>query len=74
MSVDQFASLVKLLPDIEHALEQQGVSLPRPVYSESGGQLDTELEDESGQERLGGNASALKQNIDATSDEDEGKE
>lgn len=69
MPVDQFAALVKLLPDIEQALEKQGESLPRPEYSNMTGQTaggsDEELEGNQDKE-----ASPSKQNIEATSDEE----
>lgn len=68
MPVAQFAELVKLLPDIEEALGQKGESLPRPAYSGSTAQSDGE-EDSPGKA-----TSPSKQNIEATSDEDEGEE
>jgi hypothetical protein len=55
--------LISLLPEIEEALKQSGEALPRPIYS--GGSSGNE-----GQGDLG-NQSPSKQNIDATSDEDE---
>lgn len=69
MPVDQFSALVKLLPDIEQALRQQGETLPRPVYSGAAGQPDDGSEEE--QIKPGKASSPSKQNIEATSDEDE---
>jgi len=62
MPVDQFSALVSLLPEIEEALKQNGEALPRPIYSGAGDPSENE-----GQ----GNQSPSKQNIEATSDEDE---
>lgn len=64
MPIDQFSALVSLLPEIEGALKQSGETIPRPAYSG---------ESPSGHEESG-NQSPTKQNIDATSDEDEGEE
>ncbi|KAJ5668814.1 PX-associated sorting nexin 13 [Penicillium macrosclerotiorum] len=46
MPVEQFAALVQLLPEIDQALRQQGVSLPRPEYFGSGGQAGCEIDAE----------------------------
>jgi hypothetical protein len=64
MPVDQFSALISLLPEIEEALKQNGETLPRPVYS-GGGSSGSE------EHKYPGNQSPSKQNIDATSDEDE---
>lgn len=63
MPMDQFSALVSLLPELEDALKQNGETLPRPVYSGEtpAGPGDQEM----------GDQSPSKQNIDATSDEDE---
>ncbi|KAJ5178942.1 hypothetical protein N7492_002152 [Penicillium capsulatum] len=66
MSVDQFAALVTLLPDIEQALSQKGVAVPRPDYSGVSGHSDGD----GNQDKA---SSPSKQNIEATSDEDEGE-
>lgn len=66
MPVDQFAALVKLLPTIEQALEAQGESLPRPVYS---GRPNV-ASDEEHDSKAGLGMNASKQNIEATSDEE----
>lgn len=65
--MEQFAELVKLLPDIEKAVEQQGESLPRPEYFNNTAQGQAEGTDE---EMDGKGGSPSKQNIEATSDED----
>jgi hypothetical protein len=65
MPVDQFSALISILPEIEEALKQNGEALPRPVYSGMGGPSGDGLEQEPG------NQSPPKQNIEATSDEDE---
>ncbi|KAK2762775.1 hypothetical protein FQN54_000949 [Arachnomyces sp. PD_36] len=49
MSVDQFSTMVGLLPSIETALKQKGESLPRPQYDVSTGK-DSEKEPEGGEE------------------------
>ncbi|KAJ6006561.1 ssDNA-binding transcriptional regulator [Penicillium sp. IBT 35674x] len=64
MPIAQFAALVKILPDIEEALRGQGESLPRPMYSEDGTQLDED------QDKRSKGASPSKQNIEATSEEE----
>jgi hypothetical protein len=68
MTLDQFSSLIKLLPEIEQAVQQHGESLPRPAYTGAADQNDAE--DDEGQGEAGNIASPSKQNIDATSDED----
>ncbi|KAJ5988289.1 RNA polymerase II transcriptional coactivator KELP [Penicillium waksmanii] len=68
LPVEQFAALVKLLPDIEQALEQQGESLPRPEYFDNTAQ--GHAAEGSDEEMDGKVASPSKQNIDATSDEE----
>lgn len=66
MPVDQFATIVSILPEIEQALKENGETLPRPVYSAEGGQFDQ------GEQRQAhsDNQSPSKQNIEATSDEE----
>lgn len=66
--MEQFAALVKLLPDIEQALEQQGESLPRPEYFNNTAQ--GQADGGSDEEMDGKVASPSKQNIEATSDEE----
>lgn len=65
--MEQFAALIKLLPDIEQAVEQQGESLPRPEYFSNTAQGQAGGSDE---EMDGKEASPSKQNIEATSDEE----
>lgn len=69
MSVEQFTALINILPDIEQALSEKGVSVPRPDYSGVSGQS----EDGDGNQDKAGSPSN-KQNIEATSEEDEGEE
>lgn len=64
--MDQFSALVSLLPEIEKTLKESGETLPRPVYSGEGPSSHDDQESDS--------QSPTKQNIDATSDEDEGEE
>lgn len=69
MPMDQFAAFVKILPDIEKCLEDQGESLPRPEYFVKSG--DEAKDDGSDEDMKGdGEASPSKQNIEATSDEE----
>lgn len=67
--MDQFSAFVKLLPDLEQVLEQEGESLPRPEYfnmtSKADGGSDEEMS-----ERQDKGVSPSKQNIEATSDEE----
>ncbi|KAJ5286913.1 ssDNA-binding transcriptional regulator [Penicillium angulare] len=73
MPVAQFAAFLKILPDIEEVLKEQGESVPRPVYSADGPQSDDDGDDDVGATRSKSNkaASPSKQNIEATSEEDE---
>lgn len=69
MPVDQFSSLVSLLPEIETTLQQSGESLPRPDYSS--------YESRTGAQKSDGKqegAVSPKKNIEATSEEDESEE
>lgn len=66
MPMDQFSALVSLLPEIEDALKQNGETLPRPIYP-------GETQSGHGEQEMG-DQSPSKQNIDATSDEDEDEE
>ncbi|EPS29107.1 RNA polymerase II transcriptional coactivator KELP [Penicillium oxalicum] len=66
MSLEQFAAFVKLLPEIEQAVQQQGESLPRPVYSGSAAKnSDNHEQGDSARTESPG-----KPNIEATSDEE----
>lgn len=57
MPIEQFSSLISLLPEIEGVLSQKGVGLPRPSY------------DGAAEERE--SPTSEKKNIDATSEEEE---
>ena len=70
MPVAQFASLVQLLPEIEQALKQRGESLPRPVYAGDGAQSNDDQD--ATHDQPAQSASPSKQNIETTSEEDEG--
>lgn len=73
MPVAQFAAFLKILPDIEQVLKEQGESVPRPFYSADGPQSDDDDDNDDGATRGKSNqaASPSKQNIEATSEEDE---
>ncbi|KAJ5637279.1 hypothetical protein N7490_007158 [Penicillium lividum] len=64
MTVDQFAALVNILPGIEESLKEQGVSLPRPMYSGDEAQSDVD------QDKINNSSTSSKQNIEATSEEE----
>ncbi len=88
--MDQYTTLLELLPDIEGVLKKKGAKVPRPEYGkkanaaesevaeaaeDSAGGVDKEDEDD---EDLPANLSKgkldrfkMKQNHEATSDEDE---
>ncbi|KAL4781917.1 transcriptional Coactivator p15-domain-containing protein [Aspergillus varians] len=73
LPIDQFSGLLTLLPDIEAALQEKGVSVPRPNYvglhTKSGGDNG---EDDSTDDLSESRPS--RKNIEATSDEDESEE
>ena len=65
MTVEQYAALVAVMPQIETLLSKKGEDVPRPNYaSEPVGQADCDSEDEEDEEEK-------KANIEATSDEEE---
>ncbi|KAF2147576.1 uncharacterized protein K452DRAFT_314694 [Aplosporella prunicola CBS 121167] len=68
LSVEQYSTLLTLLPDIEAVLGQKGESVPRPSYEgEVGGAVKQQpAEDEEGEAEEEG-----KKNFEATSDEGE---
>jgi len=68
MPMNQFASLVTLLPEMEAVLKENGENIPRPDY---GGMSNSP--DESDQEDPSGHIedAAARKNIDATSEEDD---
>ncbi|KAB8232355.1 transcriptional Coactivator p15-domain-containing protein [Aspergillus alliaceus] len=73
LPIDQFASLVNLLPDIELTLKDLGVSVPRPVYASGNNITDKENDGVSSGGELEGSRMPRK-NIEATSEEDESEE
>ncbi|PYH97782.1 PC4-domain-containing protein [Aspergillus ellipticus CBS 707.79] len=73
LPVDQFSSLVILLPEIEATLRKIGGSIPRPRYiSKSGKTVDEEEEEEEEEDDDDGtgNLSDSRKNIEATSEDD----
>ncbi|RDW90898.1 transcriptional coactivator p15/PC4 family protein [Aspergillus mulundensis] len=73
LPIDQFSALLTLLPDIEIALQEKGVAIPRPNYVHQGTNSDgDEVEDDSTDELS--RARPARKNIEATSDEDESEE
>ncbi|KAJ0418124.1 transcriptional Coactivator p15-domain-containing protein [Aspergillus carlsbadensis] len=74
LPIDQFSTLVALLPDIETALQEKGVSIPRPNYTRQGANVGAnEEEEEDSTDELSAPGPTRK-NIEATSDEDEEEE
>ncbi|KAL2859946.1 transcriptional coactivator p15/PC4 family protein [Aspergillus lucknowensis] len=69
LPIDQYSTLMTLLPDIETVLQEKGVSIPRPDYVGVGTSSRVDEEDDSTDElsRTG----PSRKNIEATSDEDE---
>lgn len=71
MPLDQFASLITVLPEIETVLKEGGETIPRPDYSGAGSSYESEKGSSSGESE---EDAAERKNIDATSDEDEDDE
>ncbi|KAL4949147.1 PC4-domain-containing protein [Aspergillus filifer] len=74
LPIDQFSALLTLLPEIESALQEKGVPVPRPSYVDVGtgsGGNDEDLLDKI--DELSESCPS-KKNIEATSDEDESEE
>lgn len=78
MTLEQFSTLVTILPQIETALNKKGEKVPRPEYdgrgpvrstTEDGDENDDDEDDDASEE--GSGRRKRKANIDATSDEDE---
>ncbi|KAF9883443.1 hypothetical protein FE257_003441 [Aspergillus nanangensis] len=72
LPMDQFATLVAELPNIEMALKEHGESIPRPHYEEPDDCVDDSKvidDNELNAEAL--DPPSSKKNIEATSDEDE---
>ncbi|KAL2811167.1 transcriptional Coactivator p15-domain-containing protein [Aspergillus granulosus] len=72
LPVDQFSALMTLLPDIETALQEKGVSVPRPNYTGQGAASGGDEEEDSTDELSA--PGPTRKNIEATSDEDEDEE
>lgn len=77
MTLEQFNSLVTLLPEISAVIEQKGGKVTRPDFSESAatvGEEDEEMSDVD-EEKSKSNPKAKKpsptKNFEATSDEDD---
>ncbi|KAL2005270.1 hypothetical protein VTN00DRAFT_2480 [Thermoascus crustaceus] len=70
LPVDQFATLVKVLPEIEAALSQKGESLPRPDYSRTTGESSEKSDIDRGGDHDHGGPQETKNNIEATSEEE----
>lgn len=66
MPVEQFATLVSILPEMEQTLKENGEILPRPIYSTEESQSDKGKEESVHSDNRG----LSKQNIEATSDEE----
>lgn len=65
MTVDQYSTLIELMPQIEEMLKERGEKVPRPAYvGSTNPRQDADDEDDD----MG---DSKKANIDATSDEDE---
>ncbi|KAL2824685.1 transcriptional Coactivator p15-domain-containing protein [Aspergillus cavernicola] len=73
MPIDQFSTLLNLLPDIETALKEKGVTIPRPNYDDLGTIPNGDDGDDDSTDELSG-AHPSRKNIEATSDEDESEE
>ncbi|RAL06221.1 transcriptional coactivator p15/PC4 family protein [Aspergillus ibericus CBS 121593] len=69
LPMDQFSSLVSLLPDIETALQENGESISRPNYA-SGSRLDVDKDGEDGDPGDLLDAENSRKNIEATSEDD----
>ncbi|KAL4806962.1 transcriptional Coactivator p15-domain-containing protein [Aspergillus unguis] len=73
LPIDQFSSLLNLLPEIEAALQEKGVSIPRPDYGDQGANSNGYNRGEDSTDELSA-AQPSRKNIEATSDEDESEE
>ena len=71
MPIEQFSTLVTLLPSIEKALRAQGIEVPRPDYGgvEEGGGAEGEGDKEIGEDDEGGDEGG-KKNFEETSEEE----
>ncbi|KAL4986858.1 transcriptional Coactivator p15-domain-containing protein [Aspergillus falconensis] len=73
LPIDQFSALLTLLPEIETALQEKGVSVPRPNYIDQGTNSDGDDKEEDSTDELS-RARPSRKNIEATSEEDENEE
>ncbi|KAK5124384.1 hypothetical protein LTR85_001601 [Meristemomyces frigidus] len=88
LSIDQFTAVLDILPDIESVLKSKGITIPRPTYDgkpateepaaeeedeEDGGEEEEEeVKDEKPKTSGRLDKLKMKQNHEATSDEDDG--
>jgi hypothetical protein len=76
MPMDQYAALVRLLPQIEVVLKGKGELVPRPDYEsgegEGGGGVEEKKAEGKGSRGGDGGEVDEKKNFEATSEEDEG--
>lgn len=70
MSIEQYSSLIELLPQIEELLESRAVKVPRPDYSGTA-KVDDEDDDDREEDDEDEDMDTKKANIEATSDEEE---
>ncbi|KAL4980041.1 transcriptional Coactivator p15-domain-containing protein [Aspergillus desertorum] len=69
LPIDQFSALLTLLPEIETALQDKGISIPRPNYIDQSTTSGSDDKEDSTDELS--KARPSRRNIEATSDEDE---
>lgn len=73
MPIDQYSTLLTLLPEIESTLNEKGVAVPRPDYATLNSKSDAGNSEEDSTDELSA-AHHSRKNIEATSDEDECEE
>lgn len=66
MSIEQYSTLINILPQIEEALKEKGETIPRPDYSGN-----TPVKDEQNDSDDDDEVHDKKANIETTSDEEE---
>ncbi|KAF2088562.1 PC4-domain-containing protein [Saccharata proteae CBS 121410] len=73
LSLEQYSTLLSVLPDVEAVLSEKGEQVPRPNYEGSGGptQEDEPGDDEENDAGADADGGARKNNHEATSDEEE---
>ncbi|KKK13851.1 hypothetical protein P175DRAFT_0518107 [Aspergillus ochraceoroseus IBT 24754] len=74
LPIDQFSTLLTLLPEIESALKEGGESIPRPNYAHNSGPSSEGDDGDVGSSGEHSETRPSRKNIDATSDEDESEE